>query len=352
MKGDEFGARNLSALYDRTPVQRLTEKDQYVIFSDLHMGNGKHSDDFAPNSELFLRVLGEYYYPKPYGLILNGDVEELQRFSLDSIMKRWERVYELFSRFEGEGRLDRLFGNHDMALKSIRSPKIAVKEALRFDYRGDEIFLFHGHQTSIRFEVYNDWFGFVLKYFANPLRIKNYEVSHDSEKRFRVEQRVYNFASSAKLLSIIGHTHRPLFESMSKIDTLKFEIERLIRKYPKSAPKKKPDIERRIREYKAELLKAQADRNNEASAASLYRENLVVPCMFNSGCVLGKRGMTALEIDRGQMRLVHWFDRKRSEKYLSYEGFHTEKLPKSDFYRVIIKEESLDYIMSRIRLLA
>ncbi|MFP4431760.1 MAG: metallophosphoesterase [Spirochaetaceae bacterium] len=352
MKGDEFGARNLSALYDRTPVQRLTEKDQYVIFSDLHMGNGKHSDDFAPNSELFLRVLGEYYYPKPYGLILNGDVEELQRFSLDSIMKRWERVYELFSRFEGEGRLDRLFGNHDMALKSIRSPKIAVKEALRFDYRGDEIFLFHGHQTSIRFEVYNDWFGFVLKYFANPLRIKNYEVSHDSEKRFRVEQRVYNFASSAKLLSIIGHTHRPLFESMSKIDSLKFEIERLIRKYPKSAPKKKPDIERRIREYKAELLKAQADRNNEASAASLYRENLVVPCMFNSGCVLGKRGMTALEIDRGQMRLVHWFDRKRSEKYLSYEGFHTEKLPKSDFYRVIIKEESLDYIMSRIRLLA
>lgn len=352
MKGDEFGARNLSALYDRTPVQRLTEKDQYVIFSDLHMGNGKHSDDFAPNSELFLRVLGEYYYPKPYGLILNGDVEELQRFSLDSIMKRWERVYELFSRFEGEGRLDRLFGNHDMALKSIRSPKIAVKEALRFDYRGDEIFLFHGHQTSIRFEVYNDWFGFVLKYFANPLRIKNYEVSHDSEKRFRVEQRVYNFASSAKLLSIIGHTHRPLFESMSKIDSLKFEIERLIRKYPKSAPKKKPDIERRIHEYKAELLKAHADRNNEASTASLYRENLVVPCMFNSGCVLGKRGMTALEIDRGQMRLVHWFDRKRSEKYLSYEGFHTEKLPKSDFYRVIIKEESLDYIMSRIRLLA
>lgn len=352
MTGDEFGAQNLAALYDRTPVQPLTDRDRYVIFSDLHMGNGTRSDDFAPNSELFLRVLGEYYHPSPYRLILNGDVEELQRFSLDSIMGRWESVYSLFSRFEEEGRLDRLFGNHDMALKNIRSSAFRLKEALRFDYHGNEIFLFHGHQTSRRFEVYNDWFGFVLKYFANPLRIKNYEVSHDSEKRFRVEQRVYSFASSAKILSIIGHTHRPLFESMSKIDSLKFEIERLIRKYPKSSPKKKPDIERRIRDFKAELLKAHADSDNEASTASLYRENLVVPCMFNSGCVLGKRGMTALEIDKGQVRLVHWFDRRRSEKYLSYEDFHTENLPGSDFYRVIIKEDNLRYIMSRIKLLA
>ncbi len=352
MTGDEFGAQNLAALYDRTPVRRLTDKDRYIIFSDLHMGNGKASDDFAPNSELFLRVLGEYYLPTSYRLILNGDVEELQRYSLESIMRRWESVYELISRFEEDGRLDRLFGNHDMALRSIRSPKINLQEAIRFDYNGNDIFVFHGHQTSKRFEIYNDWFGFVLKYFANPLRIKNYEVSHDSEKRFRVEQRVYNFASSAKVLSIIGHTHRPLFESMSKIDTLKFEIERLIRKYPKSSEKKKPTIERRIHEHKAELLKAHADADGSSTGASLYRENLVVPCMFNSGCVLGKRGMTALEIDRGQMRLVHWFDRKRSEKYLSYEDYHTEKLPKSDFYRVVIKEESLDYIISRIKLLA
>lgn len=352
MTGDEFGERNLFALYDRTPVQPLTDSDSYVIFSDLHMGNGKGSDDFAPNSELFVRVLGEYYMAKSYSLILNGDVEELQRFSLDSITKRWESVYELFRRLEEKGRLERLFGNHDMQLKNLRNPKIRVKEALRFDYHGEELFIFHGHQTSRRFEHYNDWFGFVLKYIANPLRIKNYEVSHDSVKRFKVEQRVYNFASSAKVLSIIGHTHRPLFESMSKIDSLKFEIERLLRKYPKTSSKKKPDIERRIHEFKAELLKAHANSNGHESDASLYRENLVVPCMFNSGCVLGKRGMTALEIDSGRMRLVHWFDRKRSEKYLSYEDYHTEKLPKSDFYRVIIKEDSLDYIMTRMKLLA
>ena len=95
---------------------------------------------------------------------------------------------------------------------------------------------------------------------------------------------------------------------MSKIDSLKFEIERLCRKYPKSSSKKRPQIERRIGEFKTELLKAQANKNGDATKASLYRANLVVPCMFNSGCVLGKRGMTALEIDTGQMRLVHWFD--------------------------------------------
>ncbi len=352
MTGEEFGIRNLTELYERTPVQPLKNKDSFVIFSDLHMGNGSRTDDFEPNSELFIRVLRDHYLPSPFRLVLNGDVEELQRFSLESIMRRWSRVYELFEEFEGQGRLERLMGNHDMHLRSVKNPTFTIKEALRFDYHGEGVFVFHGHQTSRAFEHHNDWFGFVLKFVADPLHIKSYEVAHNSEKRFRVEKRVYKFASAQKVLSIIGHTHRPLFESMSKIDSLKFEIERLCRKYPKTSQKKRPAIERRIQAFKGELLKAQRDSNGSASKASLYRENLVVPCMFNSGCVLGKRGMTALEIDRGQMRLVHWFDRKRSEKYLNYKDYHAERLPGSDFYRVVIKEDSLDYIMSRIRLLA
>jgi len=94
------------------------------------------------------------------------------------------------------------------------------------------------------------------------------------------------------------------------------------------------------------------DEDQTASVASLYNANLVVPCMFNSGTVIGKRGMTCLEIDDGQMALVHWFDDTRSRKYLNYGNYETEQLPGTDFHRVEVKRDSLDYIFTRITLLA
>jgi hypothetical protein len=47
---------------------------------------------------------------------------------------------------------------------------------------------------------------------------------------------VYGFSSRRKIVSIIGHIHRPLFESLSKIDTLKYRIEQLCRHYPLASP--------------------------------------------------------------------------------------------------------------------
>jgi UDP-2,3-diacylglucosamine pyrophosphatase LpxH len=343
----------LNQLFLESPVLSLSDDDRYVIFSDLHMGNGGRADDFLSNSDLFLRVAADYYRDLGYSMILNGDVEELQRFSLEAIQKRWEPIYQLFEDLDAEGRLHRIVGNHDYALMDpAYQDHFNVLSAMRFDYYGDSIFVFHGHQTSEFFEKHHNLVRFVLRYFATPLRIKNSEVSHNSEKRFRTEKRVYDFASRSKVLSIIGHTHRPLFESMSKVDSLKFEIERLCRKYPKSGDKKKEKIEARIQDHKEELMRIQQLNGQKASGSSLYRENLVVPCMFNSGSVLGKRGMTALEISGGELSLVHWFDTNRSRKYLRYHNYDTRHLEGTDYYRVTIKRDSLAYIMSRIKLLA
>jgi hypothetical protein len=74
--------------------------------------------------------------------------------------------------------------------------------------------------------------------------------------------------------------------------------------------------------------------------------------MFNSGCVLGKRGITALEIDSGHLSLVHWFDENRGQKYLRYGNYSTSRLEGTDYYRVTIKRDSLDYIIARVKLLA
>ena len=348
---DAFSYRNLSRLFERTPERLLRNDDRYVIFSDLHMGNGGRADDFVPNADLFREVLARYYLERGYGLILNGDVEELQRFPAAAVERQWPQIYDTFAAFRDGPGLDWLIGNHDMRRLSHPHPGFPVAEALVLCYGADEMFIFHGHQSMETYEKHNRWVGFLLRYFATPLHITNYEVSHNSVKRFRTEKRVYQFASNERLVAVIGHTHRPLFESMSKMDSVKFEVERLCRKYPKADEKKRDRIERKIAGFKDELQRMEM--NDEAShQSSLYSENLVVPSVFNSGCVLGKRGITALEIERGNLRLVHWFDATRSKRYLQYQSYKTDQLNDTAYHRVVMKEDSLSYIFSRIRLLA
>ena len=351
MNREVFSFENLTRLYRRLEPRTLQDTDRYVIFSDLHLGNGSRTDDFAENGEMFISVLGQHYYPAGHTLILNGDIEELQRFRLADIRRRWNKAYTVFESFEDAGRFYRIFGNHDFDLTRHKPDDMVLHEGLRFAYGDHDIFVFHGHQTSKTFVHHNRWVEFALRYIANPLKIKNYSVAHNSTKRFRTERRVYEFASRRKVMSIIGHTHRPLFESMSKVDTIKFEIERLCRKYPKAGKNKRERIESRIDNYKKELRHIRENDGRYAEVASLYNANLVVPCMFNSGTVVGKRGMTCLEIHDGRISLVHWFDSRRSEKYLKSDTYRAQNLQDTPYFRVVMKEENLDYIFSRIKLL-
>ena len=350
-KKDAYSFETLSMLFDETAARPLKNADKYVIFSDLHMGTGRKTDDFRSNAQIFVEVLRRRYLPEGYTLILNGDVEELQRFTFDSIRRRWVDVYDVFDEFERDGRFIRIVGNHDLAL-SYGLNDIKPHDAVTLDYHGNKIFIFHGHQTASRYIRHHALVGLVLKYIANPLKIKNYTVAHDSRKKFKTEKRVYEFANANKIIAVIGHTHRPLFESMSKIDSLKFEVERLCRKYPKSSDKKKGKIEHKITLLKSELDAVVESEEKYGSHESLYRENLVVPCMFNSGSVLGKRGITGLELTDGEIGLVHWFDRRKSKKYLQYENYQAHQLGDTDYFQVIIKRDNLSYIFSRIKLLA
>ena len=77
--------------------------DKRVIFSDLHMGNGTRRDDFSENSELFYSALSEYYLPRGYDLILNGDVEEFHKFTWRQIFHAWNKIYALFDVFARDG---------------------------------------------------------------------------------------------------------------------------------------------------------------------------------------------------------------------------------------------------------
>lgn len=341
---------HLKDLLEGTPAQELHSRTKYVIFSDLHVGAGGRNDDFLPNADMFLRILTDYL-ERGYVLILNGDIEELLRFSLQDIMDRWPKLFNLLFQFRDGPGLYKLIGNHDLELQDAKQYPFSLYEALKFRYGNDHLFIFHGHQTMRRYREYNRFIHYSLKYLANPLNIKNHSVSHSSQKRFATEKRVYDFSSSQRVLSIIGHTHRPLFESMSKSDSIRFEIERLCRKYPKTRGDKREAIELRIADLRSQVQRMIQRKDEDSSPVSLYNASLLVPCMFNSGTVIGKRGMTCLEIFGGNITLRHWFDQRRSSRYLDYESMNPKALPGSDIFKVKMKEDSLDYIFSRINLL-
>jgi predicted phosphodiesterase len=343
----------LSKLFKEAPVFRLSGEDKIVVFSDLHLGDGGKDDDFLQNAQLFSHVLENYYFREGFTLVLNGDIEELKKFPLKKIAAHWGSIYRIFNEFRRKNRLYKIVGNHDYDLCIQKSRKRTGKpiRALKIEYDGNILFVYHGHQASKFFEKHNQLAGFLLRYIVFPLGIKNYSVSHDSTKKFKLEKRVYDFSIKNKIISIIGHTHRPLFESLSKIDSIKFKIEQLCRQYTDAGENDKKKIETEIAYYRAELEYVYQKNMKNGSKSSLYNANLVIPCLFNSGCVIGKRGMTSIEIAGNEIALAHWFDKRISIKHFSHNEHVPERLGTSEYYRLIIKKDYLDYIFTRIKLL-
>ena len=343
-----FILQNLQNLLHSTPAQPFPVDRPMVIISDFHVGNGSRKDDFTYNSALTMAVLEEYYR-RGYRLLLNGDVEELQKYRLENIMRQWRSLYDVFDRFHTEGRLIRLAGNHDLELLYNNPFDVPVQEAIRYQFGSDEMFIFHGHQASKRYALYNDLVGWTLKHVVHRLPFHYTSVSHNDLKRKRMESRIYELATRERIVTVIGHTHRPLFESLSKSDFVKFNIERLCRMYGSASVDEKEAIKIEIKDLREHLENTKA--GSEADFGNIYHDSFVVPGMFNSGCVLGKRGITCLELTQSTIALKYWFDKGRSRRYLLYEGYDTEQLPGTNYYETEIKRESLDYIFSRIHLL-
>lgn len=347
--------QQLSDLYQQTEPIEIGLKDKILILSDVHKGNGGFADEFLPNSKLYKKILKDHYLPNDFRLVLNGDIEELYKFRFKQIHDYWQDVYKIYDEFVDNGHFYKIIGNHDYDLihdgfgKSNENLTFAVK----FQFEGKDIFIFHGHQTSNYLQTYNKLSLYFVRYFVNPLRISNSTFTLDTKKIFITELRNYRFSSLKKIISIIGHTHKPLFESMSKKDSLTYQIENMIRKYPKSKAKKKRKIQKKIDKFKKEFQSLQANNDKrETLRHALYNDDLLVPCLFNSGSVIGKRGLTGIEIENGMIRLVYWFDRNKSQRYLNFKGISTEQLGNTDFFRAVLKEESLNYIASRINLLS
>ena len=351
MDGSEHLSLHLSNAR-RIPYKK---KDKWVVFSDLHMGNGGRRDDFAPNSRMFHTVLETYYLSKGYKLILNGDVEELHKFTWRQISAAWPATYALFDAFHAEERLYKTVGNHDSRLI------IDLKE--HYPYRMDTvlemtdldfpILFYHGHQVSAFYEQFNDISRMGVRYFAMPLGIMNYSVSHDSRRRHYLEKRIYDYSRKERIVSVIGHTHRPLFESLTKAETLRFRIEYLLNRYRRATDERKLEIEEEIGRLRAELIDWRSRKRRPELSSGIYSEDDVpIPCVFNSGTVIGKRGMTCIELTKGRFRLVHWFDDGTEDEFVDREDLTIKTLSDGRTNRLVLRQATMDYVMDSLRLLS
>jgi UDP-2,3-diacylglucosamine pyrophosphatase LpxH len=348
---------HLEKLLEKAKTVRLDSSSKVLILSDLHMGNGGRRDEFRRNSELVRSMLQDYYLPGRYSLVLNGDVEELFKFSVESIAECWGDMYDLFLRFEKNGFFWKTCGNHDADLFEDRNYRLAghLLESIRFLYEDEVMLLFHGHQASIllweTYPIVSRAVVLFLRYVAKPMGIRNFSTAYNSRRRFAIEKSIYEFSNQAKIVSIIGHTHRPLFESLSKVDHLNYRIEELCRLYPSTAREERPAIREQITDLKA-MLDACFTEGKKIGLRSGRYNNIAIPSVFNSGCAIGKRGVTALEIDGDRIRLIYWFKGKQGRRFVSDRNSEPEQLGNTGYYRIVLNEDHLDYVFSRIHLLA
>jgi UDP-2,3-diacylglucosamine pyrophosphatase LpxH len=344
----------LNDLYETCLKIDLNDSDKYVIFSDTHIGNSGYQDDFKHNAEMFSYILSNHYLPRNYNLILNGDIEELYKFKLSTIREAWKSVFDIFRLFALKNQFYKIFGNHDFMLTKKTRDEFSENliEGLRLEYDNNSLFVYHGHQISHFLEDYNlfsSWFG---RFILNPIGYKNVTYPIYDNSKFITEKLGYKFAAEKKIISILGHTHRPLFESHSKIDTLKLTIENLIQEYNNVSVNERNRIFRQIQLLKKELNHLFEQKKEYFSRSSLYNEQILIPCLFNSGCVIGKRGITGIEISKGKISLVYWFDKNRSKRYIDYEGVKSRQLKDTPYYKAVLKRDKLRNIFMRIELLA
>lgn len=307
----------LNKLYrdDKQSIKKLSLEieDKYVVFSDLHLGDGGKADNFIHNEETLAFALG-YYKENGYSIILLGDIEEFWQFDFPKIRDKYDKgIYKLLRSFPAN-RVHRVFGNHDIEWAGLPDPikknEYIQHGALETIMLDNYIFLVHGHQGD-RLSDKNAW---ASRYWVRVFKIvepiarlfgyENYAATKSQIPKDR-ERLFYSWAKDKKIILICGHTHRAIFASRSYYEWLKEQIELKRSEIKQSAVdrQKRRKLAKDIKRLKKEL-KVEKKRGRDINPVETAREPL--PCYFNSGSGLYRKGITNIEIEKDKIRLIKW----------------------------------------------
>ena len=311
--------KRLNSLYyddvQRVKILPLSESDRYVVFSDLHLGNGGKADNFSHNESSMVSAL-KYYRDNDFSIILLGDIEEFWQFEYNEIREKYDNsIYELLKSFSDE-KVHRVYGNHDKEWAGLYDPisdnpdiPFGAPEGILLD---DNIFLVHGHQGDILSEK-NAWSSrfWVRNYRkvehlvrkigrGDPAATKS-QIPKDREKVY------YEWAKKNKKILICGHTHRAIFASRSYYKWLDQRIqlkqeEKKQTSLDKAARKK---LSKKIKELKA---RRKREKKKGRDINPLEESGRLLPCYFNTGSGVYSKGITSIEIEKTKIRLIKWYN--------------------------------------------
>ena len=162
--------------------------------------------------------------------------------------------------------------------------------------RSLRIFCTHGHQGDAQSD--GNWFSkfFVANIWAPIqayLRINPNTPAYDAVKKTLHNVMMYDWSSKQKnLLLITGHTHQPVFGSLTHLERL----------YQQFNSKKKEKNVLAISEIEKEILV-----RDPGFTGREVDYSDTVPSYFNSGCCCFNDGdITGIEIADGYIRLIKW----------------------------------------------
>ncbi|RZL12717.1 MAG: metallophosphoesterase [Pedobacter sp.] len=308
--------------------------DKFIIFSDQHKGARNYADDFILSEQNYLEAL-KWYNEEGFFFISLGDSEELWENTLAEVKKHNTKTFEAESTFLKRGSYYKVFGNHDLYwdndplaginLESIYGEKVKIYEGavLRtiIDGKQLDLLLTHGHQGDMQSD--GNWFSkwFVSTIWAplqSFLRINPNTPAYDNALKSIHNQMMYEWSTEQeKLMLITGHTHQPVFRSLTYLERLYHSLEQA----------KLNNDEKSIKELQHSL----EDRIRKGEAAPIFKA--FKPGYFNSGCCCFLDGdITGIEIDNGSIRLIKWEYNAQSD------------LPE----RIILEETSLKLMLEEL----
>jgi len=324
----------------------LKENSRIIVFSDHHRGAKNGADDFMKAETAYLAAL-DYYFENKFHYISLGDSEELWENTLNQVKKNNSITFEAEKRFILKDKFFKVFGNHDLywdnslissqQLKAIYGKKLRVFEGVVLEKDNKEntrqkkpvsksfsflnkkpnsddetlpiancpltIFLTHGHQGDASSD--GNWFSkfFVANIWAplqSYLRINFNTPAYDEDLKTSHNLIMYEWSAKYKSLVLItGHTHQPVFESLTHPERLYKKLGDAIKANKADEIKQvEEEIKRRGRDYKT------------TPAQYLTMK----PSYFNSGCCCFRDGdITGIEITYEKVSLVKWNIKKQRE---------------------------------------
>jgi UDP-2,3-diacylglucosamine pyrophosphatase LpxH len=286
---------------------------KYIVFSDLHKGCRDMADDFQPCEPTYLAALN-YYHQFGYSLVLLGDVEELWENEISKVMRSYANVLEAEKAFYPE-RYIRIVGNHDDSWNNPALvnqylapyyPDLRMQTGMVLDFddgeQSGEIFLAHGHQGTLDSELFA---GFSQRFLPIYRMLQNLaDIGHttpatNSYLRSLHDTRMYRWSSrKGKLILVAGHTHRPVWTSLTHLDQLYLQLFALTLYKDRLDPAEYTQQRQRLLEEIS--LRERLD----PPLDDILKTR---PSYFNTGCCRFRDGdITGMEITGSEIRLIRW----------------------------------------------